>query len=258
MSSNLTKFKEDLARLIKTGEDLCISLAIELDLLTSKQKEKVSDRDLPSFTNNYENWYSESLQVVKQLLPDRLNDFTSLYKNEKRKNTDYLTYTISDYMIGLQVTRGVEVKVDKKAAFPKFQQQYYILESIKTRFESSLYDIKQILQYDLFDDELDCASELYKKGFLRGAGAIAGVVIEKHLGQVCSNHNIRVSKKNPGIADFNDILKNNDVVDVATWRFIQHLADIRNLCDHNKDREPNKDEVEDLIAGVRKIIKTLF
>ena len=54
------------------------------------------------------------------------------------------------------------------------------------------------------------------------------------------------------------MLKDNDVIDTPTWRFIQHLGDLRNLCDHNKDRVPKKEEVDDLIAGVVKIIKTIF
>lgn len=37
-----------------------------------------------------------------------------------------------------------------------------------------------------------------------------------------------------------------------------NLGDIRNLCDHNKDRDPKKEEVEDLISGVEAIIKTVY
>lgn len=48
------------------------------------------------------------------------------------------------------------------------------------------------------------------------------------------------------------------VYDIVNWRFIQHLGDIRNLCDHNKDREPTKEEVEELINGTEKVIKTIF
>lgn len=45
---------------------------------------------------------------------------------------------------------------------------------------------------------------------------------------------------------------------MPTWRKIQHLGDIRNLCDHNKDREPKNEEVEELIAGVETVIKTVY
>jgi hypothetical protein len=129
---------------------------------------------------------------------------------------------------------------------------------VKTRFESSLFDIRQLVQADLFDSELDAARELGKHKFTRAAGALAGVVLERHLAQVCDNHNIKMTKKAPNIADLNNALKEASVIDVPQWRFIQHLADIRNLCDHDKKSEPTVEQVDDLIAGVMKVTKTLF
>lgn len=140
----------------------------------------------------------------------------------------------------------------------KYKTQFEILKSAELRFESSLFDIKQLIQADLFDSELDSAKELFKNGFLRGAGAISGVVLEKHLSQVCNNHRVTIRKKNPSISDSNDLLKNNNVIDVPSWRFIQRLGDLRNLCDHNKEREPTKEEVNELIHGVEKVSKTIY
>jgi hypothetical protein len=54
------------------------------------------------------------------------------------------------------------------------------------------------------------------------------------------------------------IPKKNDVLDVPAWRFLQHIAEIRNLCDHKLDREPTKDDVTELLEGVRRSIKTTF
>jgi len=139
-----------------------------------------------------------------------------------------------------------------------YQMQLSILESIKIRFESSLFDIKQVLQADLFDSELSASRELVKHGFLRGAGAMAGVVLEKHLEQVCLNHQLSVAKKSPTISDLNDLLKNNNVFDTPNWRYIQRLGDLRNLCDHNKKREPTTEELNELIDGVDKVLKTIF
>jgi hypothetical protein len=113
------------------------------------------------------------------------------------------------------------------------------------------------VQADLLDSELDEADELAKNKFTRAAGALAGVVLEKHLAQVCDDHAIKVTKKAPGISDFNDLLKAANVIDVTTWRSIQHLGDIRNLCDHSKATEPTVEQVNDLVAGVKKISKTL-
>ena len=121
-----------------------------------------------------------------------------------------------------------------------------------------LFDIRQLVQADLFDSELDSAKELAKHKFFRASGALAGVVLEKHLRQVCDNHSLKVTKKNPTISDLNDLLKQSGVIDTPLWRSIQFLGDIRNLCDHSKASEPTKDQIEDLLDGVTKVTKTLF
>ena len=87
---------------------------------------------------------------------------------------------------------------------------------------------------------------------------MAGVVLERHLAQVTSNHNVTIRKQHPTINDLNELLKGANVLDVPTWRLVQRLGDIRNLCDHNKSREPTTDEIGELIEGVAKITKTVF
>lgn len=114
------------------------------------------------------------------------------------------------------------------------------------------------MQADIYDSELSAARDLAKKGFTRGGGAISGVVLERHLGHVCALHNLKSRKKHPSISDYYQLLKDNDIIDTPKWRFIQHLGDLRNLCDHNKDREPTKDDVLELVEGVEKIIKTVY
>lgn len=260
MKTNLTKYKNDLERLIKTGDLLYVDLVLGFadEELKKKVLKDFKDVKMLSFKKDYESWYSESFLVLKQLLPDRLDDFIKLYKNEKRKEITFLTYTISDYMIGLRTSRAGETIADGKDACPKFEQQLNILKSVSQRFESSLFDIKQLLQADVFDDELESARELLNKGFVRGAGAISGVVLEKHLLQVCHNHNVKLRKKHPSLGDYNEALKKEIIIDVATWRFISHLADIRNLCSHKKKKDPKEEDVSDLIDGVDKATKTLF
>ncbi len=216
---------------------------------------------MPSFKGEYQTWYSEAQALIKQLLPDRLQDFIRYYEKPKgRKEITVENYRIEDLLQGLTGTRGYqkEVVVGPSAAIPHFQQQLAILASVKERFESSLFNISELVQADLFDSELDAAKELSKKKFTRAAGALAGVVLERHLSQVCENHNIRIRNRSPGISNLNDALKENNVIELPDWRFIQHLADIRNLCDHNKEKEPSVEQVDDLIAGVMKVIKTIF
>lgn len=83
-------------------------------------------------------------------------------------------------------------------------------------------------------------------------------MLERHLQRTANNHNIKITKKNPTISDLNDPLKKESVYDTPIWRKIQLLADIRNICTHNKQREPTKEEVEELIQGTNSVIKTVF
>ena len=272
MISNLEKYKKDLKKLIGDGDQLYHAIAndhateqFNTELQKAfKDEKKVADfiKKLPSFTNSYQTWYSEALELLNQILPNRVTDFTRLYKKPKtkRKEITWENYVIEDALQGLHITRGYEkIKVvGADAAIPLFRQQLNIIKSIQKKFESSLFDIKQLVQADVFDSEIDSAKELTKKGFLRAAGAVLGVVLEKHLFQVCDNHKIKRKKKKPTIADFNDELKKAEVYETPTWRKIQHLGDLRNLCDHNKKKEPKQNDIEELIEGVEKIIKTIF
>lgn len=257
-------YQKDIENLCNRGLQLLAGLYHELQ---DECKEKIEKLDpgtkslieKETFKDKYNSWYNESLSVIHQLIPERLNDFKSYYKIEKRKSIVYETYTISDYLINLVTENGWgTIELGRKSVISKFEQQLYIVFSLKDRFKSSLYEIKQLLQADLFDSEIEAARELLKNGFLRASGAMCGVVLERHLNQVCQNHDISFNKKSLHISDYNQALKGGDVIDIPMWRLIQRLGDIRNMCDHNNEREPKKDEVEDLIDGVDKIIKTLF
>ena len=262
MVSKIELLKKEMEALLKEGELLLYALGNEFGKLPDSVVEslKQSNTTLPSFYNNYEPWYSESLQVIKQIIPDRLDDFVNHYKINRRKEIDYETYRISDHLRQISVKRGTrrQVVIDGRYAIPSMQNQLTILRSVYRRFTSSLFDIKDVLQSDIFDSELDAAKVLNKQGFTRGAGAMAGVVLEKHLAHVCEQHKLKPARKNPTIFVLNQLLQDNNIIDIAQSRFIQRLGDLRNLCDHDRETEPTQDHVNDLIEGTDKVIKTVF
>lgn len=264
MSSIIDRYKSDLKRLIEEGEHLTYGLYNELSDYLKEEFKSLSkeQRDIIKkyhFKSHYNAWYNESLALIRQLIPDRLDDFKQYYKYEKRKVFTFATYSISDYLNSLvKRSYGEGIILGTTEVIYKFEQQFAILKSLEKRFDSSLYEIRQILQADIFDSEIDTAKELSAKGFYRAAGAVCGVVLEKHLTEVCANHQVQIKKKAPHISDLNDALKSADVIDVPMWRQIQHLADLRNLCDHKKEREPDSDDLSALIRGTESVIKNLF
>ena len=80
------------------------------------------------------------------------------------------------------------------AAIPQLTQQVAILKSVEARFESSLFEIRALVQADVFDSELDAARELNKNGFFRAAGAVSGVVLEAHLKELAEKGSIKTRR----------------------------------------------------------------
>jgi hypothetical protein len=214
------------------------------------------------FSEHYQKWYTRALAVVRTLALERLDEFRRLYEgDQKRKVLDATSYCIADYVRGHRpAPRGIPEREPfdvKMAAYVRVNTQVDIVASAAWRLDDILSNIRGVLQANLFNSELEAARHLRDNGHLRAAGAVAGVVLESHLAEVCTHHSVAVRKKDPHVSDYNDALKNAGVFDVIQWRGVQRLADIRNLCDHKKQRDPTPDEVDDLISGVDKAIKTL-
>ncbi|MCH7655591.1 MAG: hypothetical protein IIC95_06325 [Chloroflexi bacterium] len=212
----------NLTSLIQAGYLLYYAMGHRSGVLAGDLLLHVEDGTLklPSFEDGYEAWYSEAMRVVSQIIPDRLTDFVAQYKNDKRKSVTHLTYTISDSLLGLSWGSNAVVA----DAILKMKTQLGILQAAEVVFKSALVDIGEVLRADLFDTELEAAAELAKQGFVRCGGAIAGVVLEKHLALTCETHGLKTRKRRPTINDLNQLLKDNGNIDTAHWRFVQHLG----------------------------------
>ena len=100
------------------------------------------------FESHYQTWYTEALAVIRQLMGDRLSEFTQLYHGEgKRKSIHHSTYHIQDRLRGERATEiftGKKNSDDFGITYSHFHMQLEIVKSIQSRFESSLFDIVQV------------------------------------------------------------------------------------------------------------------
>jgi len=206
VADNVSRFKNDIDRLSRDGDLLLHSMKMRvmgkqkfkdaiIKINGEEKAEKILNK-IPEFNRFYETWYSEYVALLRQLLPDRVKNFVELYEKPKnRKSIEFGNYVLQDFLQGLTVKFGDITKVDISAALPQMEQQVAIVSAAKVRFESSLFEIRQIIQADLFDNELLAARELHKNKFFRAAGAMTGVLLEKHLKEVCASHSISIAKK---------------------------------------------------------------
>lgn len=216
-------------------------------------------KEAKQFQYDYQRWYTKALKVVASLAPDRLAEFKAYYEiDPKRKALGYGTYVIQDFFKGVVPNKVQHPNFDSdERTLICFFNQLTILKAIAERVESALENIEGELYAELQDSELIIARQLSKVN-LRAAGALVGVLIEGHLQKVADSKGIKVSKKNPTIADLNDPLKAASVIDTPTWRKISFLADLRNLCSHKKDVEPTREQVDELIQGAEWLTKNVF
>jgi hypothetical protein len=218
---------------------------------------KFNDGGAEDFYSSYQTWYSKAVKAVAGLAPDRYLEFKGYYEiDPKRKSFGYSTYVIQDFMKG--VSPGDWDSDDTKSrVLTCFFNQITILSSLESRIDSVISNIESELYAELQDGELVIAKQLAKIS-PRAAGALMGVVIEGHLQKVADAHAIKIAKKHPTIADLNEPLKAAGVIDIAGWRKISFLADLRNLCSHKKDVEPTKEQAEELIQGAEWLTKNIF
>ncbi len=173
---------------------------------------------------------------------------------------DSTTYVIQDYINGI----GPAPDYSGKAPFDELNltkirlvNQMQILKAMNSRIGTVLADVRGALLSELEDRELEAARTL-RKVSLRAAGALAGVVLERHLQRVAENHQIGIKKKEPTISDLSNPLKEKGVYGIPVWRKIQYLADVRNICSHQKAADPTEEQVTELIEGINAIIKSVF
>jgi hypothetical protein len=207
---------------------------------------------------SYQSWYSRSLALLRQALPFRVAEFEALYNPKRTKLDGMDSYGIFHWLQSITLTDYFSKPAFDHGgrAVTLIHQQVAILSSAKTSISGIVDNLVAKVGSEVLDSEIASARALLKVGHLRAAGAIAGVVLESHLSAVGINHGIKLRKATPTLADYNDALKDAEVFELPTWRFVQHLADIRNLCVHQKDLEPTREHLKDLIDGVEKITRT--
>ena len=93
MTTNLTKYKADLEKLVALGSKMDADLAFrhraESGKLSKELQEKY-EKVKGAFEENYQAWYTEAGSVIRQLIPYWLSEFQELFKGvrgEKRKET---------------------------------------------------------------------------------------------------------------------------------------------------------------------------
>ena len=87
MPSKVELIKKEVLSLRVKGNHLYLAMLEDVSGIPEETKRQLKENKikLPDFRRDYDSGYSEALALIKQLLPDRLDDFKRQYKDEKKK-----------------------------------------------------------------------------------------------------------------------------------------------------------------------------
>ncbi len=123
-----------------------------------------------------------------------------------------------------------------------------------------LITIKQLVQSEVFDSELDQAKHFFDSGYLVAAAVTAGVVLETSIKELCKNNGIDIylpdSTKSKKLDVLNAALKNADVYNILQQKKITALADVRNNAAHGNVDQFSKEDVIDMIRDIERFLLT--
>lgn len=128
-----------------------------------------------------------------------------------------------------------------------------IFLAAKEDFEGGyLNSLRNIVQAEVFSNELEQAEELLRTGYRTAAAVIAGVVLETALRDLCTTHGIEHGTLNR----MNDDLAKAGAYNANQKKQITSLSSIRNSAAHGKPDEFTIDQVRGMIDDVQRFLVT--
>ena len=141
-----------------------------------------------------------------------------------------------------------------------YQTQWDAFKRMKSVFIAAMDDykngyltsIKNLIQADVFDSELEQAQELLSSGYKLAAAVIAGVVLETALRDLCNQNSLPIGK----LDKMNSDLAKAGIYNKLQQKRITALADIRNSAAHGKPEEFSDNDVTMMIRDIEQFLIT--
>ena len=126
-----------------------------------------------------------------------------------------------------------------------------VFNAVKDDFHGGyLNSIRNLVQAEVFESELEQAQELLDSGYKLASAVIAGVVLETSLRDLCDQEGISHGK----LDKMNSDLAKQGKYNKLQQKRITALADIRNSAAHGKPEEFTEPDVQLMIRDIEGIL----
>ncbi len=154
--------------------------------------------------------------------------------------------------------RNFSAQVDKYLSFSPTYRAQGILKAAKDDYENEqLFSVRRLIEAELFDDFLEQAEYLFSSGYHQPAAVVAGSVLEDGLRKLCNMNGISLPPK-PKLDSMNSDLAKAGVFSKLVQKRITTLADLRNKAAHGQWDQFGKEDVEEMLRAVRRIMEENF
>ena len=235
----------DLVISIKNRVSELYKEAMEIEKLSEKLHK--GENTQPELQQRFQSWYRACLKLFEKNSFSGIMEFQEYY-SFPGNFTDLRRFT------QLELEPRGDEDPQKEGYYKLFKHKMNaaiaLILALPAEVESEQYSLFASLSYELITDEYEQAEYLLSKGFVRAAGAVAGVSLERHLHTLATSKNITVVKNPPtkpkaGFSDYLTSLKKAGFLDGARRKQFETLYEIRKQCAHPE--EPKKEDVERLI-----------
>ncbi len=186
--------RAEIHELIATADRL---LELLEEMVTGSEREYPKKRNI--FITGYNKWYTHTLPVIRDMVPDRAGRFGSLYYTSKRSGTNEYTYTIQDYIHGIyfkdkpkSYTDGIVIKrlreqrsilqtaVARVSDFSFDMERFVKINPIHRESASSISKQEKLIDIDFTDEHYSSIKAEINQSFKRGA-YMATFLLSKEL-----------------------------------------------------------------------------
>lgn len=245
------RFKELDEQALKVSKTEDINSGLILNKLSTFKYEDIVIRDeiTDRETLNFKNFFNGLLKLGTEKIVDKslynkwcLN-VLNLLKQACGKDSDYYQRFSDLYEEGHLHTAS------------QFQEFRTLFEAAKDDYTGGyIIPTETLVHAEVFDEQLEQATELLKKGYYIPAAVCAGVVLETALFKLCQQNNI-----SRGTLDTMNIeLTKIEVYSKLEQKKITALAHIRNCAAHGNFEEINKSDVKNMLNDVNKFVSSIF
>jgi len=154
--------------------------------------------------------------------------------------------------------KNFTAQVGSNLTFSPTYQAQGILKAAKDDYDhGQLFELRRLVEAELFDDFLEQAQHLFDSGYYQPAAVIAGGVLEDGLRKLCVRNKIALPAT-PKLDAMNTELAKAGVFSMLTQKRITAMADLRNKAAHGQWDQFTSDDVIEMIQAVRRLMEEHF